>query len=173
MKHTKKKLKAFTILELIFVIIIIAVLSTMAIPKLLATKDDAVLSSIKYTVSLLVKSSVEHNALIGTISDVTDVISLDGDDGWSRTANTQNQEKKSYIYKTDDIECIKFQILDKSIQVLVADFKSNSVSLCSKVRKLYNLYTNKSDIRNGISINGSPISYIKYKEISLTSSLQL
>lgn len=171
MKNTKKKLRAFTILELIFAIIIISVLSTIAIPKLLATKDDAVISSIKHTVSLLMSSSVEYNAIMGTIKDISDIISLD--DGWSMVANTQNQDKKSYIYKTDDIECIKFQILDKSLQVLVADFQSNSVSMCSKIRKAYNLYINNNDIRNGINMNGSSISYIKYKEIGLISSLQL
>jgi general secretion pathway protein G len=172
MKNTKKKLRAFTILELIFVIIIISVLSTIAIPKLLATKDDAVLSSIKYTVSLLMKSSIEYNAIMGKINNISEVVSLD-DDKWSMTSNTQKQNNRSYIYKTDDIECIKFQILDDVVQILIADSKSNNVDMCSKIRKLYNLYTNKNDTRNGASINGSQISYIKYKEISLTSSMQL
>ena len=172
MKNTKKKLRAFTILELIFVIIRISVLSTIAIPKLLATKDDAVLSSIKYTVSLLMKSSIEYNAIMGKINNISEVVSLD-DDKWSMTSNTQKQNNRSYIYKTDDIECIKFQILDDVVQILIADSKSNNVDMCSKIRKLYNLYTNKNDTRNGASINGSQISYIKYKEISLTSSMQL
>jgi general secretion pathway protein G len=172
MKNTKKKLRAFTILELIFVIIIISVLSTIAIPKLLATKDDAVLSSIKYTVSLLMKSSIEYNAIMGKINNISEVVSLD-DNKWSMTSNTQKQNNRSYIYKTDDIECIKFQILDDVVQILIADSKSNNVDMCSKIRKLYNLYTNKNDTRNGASINGSQISYIKYKEISLTSSMQL
>ncbi len=168
----KKQLSGFTILELIFVIIIISVLSTIAIPRLLATKDDAVLSSIKYTVSLLMKSSIEYNAIIGNIDDISKVVSLD-DIKWNIAPNTQNEDNKSYVYKTDDIECIRFQISDDTIQVLIADFQNNSTGICSKIRKLYNLYSNNNDTRNGASINNSEISYIKYKEISLKSSMQL
>ena len=168
----KKQLSGFTILELIFVIIIISVLSTIAIPRLLATKDDAVLSSLKYTVSLLMKSSIEYNAIIGKIKDIKEVVTLD-DVKWRVTDNTKKEANKSYIYKTDDIECIKFQIIDDSMQVLIADSKSNSIGICSKVRKLYNLYSNDNDTRNGTSMDGSEILYIKYKEVSLKSSMQL
>jgi general secretion pathway protein G len=40
MKNNNFK-KAFTMIELIFVIVILGVLSAVAIPKLMATKDDA------------------------------------------------------------------------------------------------------------------------------------
>jgi len=44
MKHTKTR-EAFTMIEFIFVIIIIAILATIAIPRLAATRMDAKLST--------------------------------------------------------------------------------------------------------------------------------
>ncbi len=38
--------KAFTMIEVIFVIVIIGILAAVAIPKLAATRDDAVISAI-------------------------------------------------------------------------------------------------------------------------------
>lgn len=45
--------KAFTMLELIFVIVVIGILSAIAIPKFAATRDDAVVSKARSTVAAL------------------------------------------------------------------------------------------------------------------------
>jgi general secretion pathway protein G len=43
--------KAFTMLELIFVIIVIGILASIAIPKLAATRDDAVITKVRTDVA--------------------------------------------------------------------------------------------------------------------------
>ena len=52
-----KHQKAFTMIELVFVIVVIGILSAIAIPKLAATRDDAVITKARATVAA-VKSAV-------------------------------------------------------------------------------------------------------------------
>ena len=70
--------KAFTILELVFVIAIIGVLSAIAIPKFAATRDSAVISKAKTTVAAIrnaISTEKQKRILRG---DFTNFISLGG-----------------------------------------------------------------------------------------------
>ena len=49
MKHASHN--AFTMIELVFVIVVIGILSAIAIPKLAATRDDAVITKARSTIS--------------------------------------------------------------------------------------------------------------------------
>ena len=153
----KKLVPAFTILELVFVIIIIAILATIAIPNLLATKDDAVLSSIKHEVSLITSSVIQYKTLKGDVNDISQVIAMDNDK-WETSTN-----KKAYLYKINNKECINIKIDSNNIIVLIADNTYNSSNLCSKVRKMYSIQNQDSSDSN----------YHIYKTISLESLLKL
>ena len=73
--------KAFTMMELIFVIVVIGILSAIAIPKFAATRGDAVISKAKATVAS-VRSAIatERQKLIlrGTFAPITSVGSQTG-----------------------------------------------------------------------------------------------
>lgn len=57
--------KAFTMMELIFVIVIIGILSAVAIPKFAATRDDAIIAKARTTVSSIRSAmSTERQKLI-------------------------------------------------------------------------------------------------------------
>ena len=76
--------KAFTMIELVFVIVVIGILATIAIPKFSATRDDAVLVKAKTTVANIrssLSSEVQRRALAGIYTQVTD---LGGQTGYEK-----------------------------------------------------------------------------------------
>lgn len=71
--------KAFTMIELIFVIVILGVLAAVAIPKLSATRDDAKISSMAHAIktgaSEIVANVVSQGSADSNLSDLSDVLS--------------------------------------------------------------------------------------------------
>jgi len=68
--------KAFTMIELIFVILIISILSIFALPRLMQTKDDALISNTKNTIATIrasISTTKQQHALHG---DFAPLISL-------------------------------------------------------------------------------------------------
>ena len=69
--------KAFTIIELIFVIIIIAILSAVALPRLSATRDDALIAkNSEYIVGIMTEISTYSTAHGESKDDLSEMSSL-------------------------------------------------------------------------------------------------
>lgn len=67
--------KAFTMLELVFVIVVIGILSAIAIPKFAATRDDAQISKARAEVGAMrsaVATERQKRILRGVFTDITD-----------------------------------------------------------------------------------------------------
>jgi len=67
--------KAFTMLELIFVIVVIGILSAIAVPKFAATRDDAVISKARNEVAAMrsaIATARQKRILKGSFTDLTD-----------------------------------------------------------------------------------------------------
>ena len=65
--------KAFTMIELVFVIVVIGILSAVAIPKFAATRDDAVITRGRATVASLrsaLSTLRQKNILKGSFNDI-------------------------------------------------------------------------------------------------------
>lgn len=63
--------KSFTMIELVFVIVIIGILSAVAIPSLFATRDDAIISKARSDISSIRSAIINirnQNVLLGTAS---------------------------------------------------------------------------------------------------------
>jgi general secretion pathway protein G len=73
--------KAFTMLELTFVIVIIGILSAIAIPKFSATRDDAVITKARVTVASLRNAISTERQLRVLRGDFTPITNLDGGTG--------------------------------------------------------------------------------------------
>ena len=61
--------KAFTMIELIFVIVIIGILASIAIPKLAATRDDAINASIAKEIALASSEISSYSVAVGALDN--------------------------------------------------------------------------------------------------------
>lgn len=100
--------KAFTMIELVFVIVIIGILAGIAVPRLAATRDDAevtrTLENIRIAVSDIASFGLSGKDIAGTGIDKMTRISflLDG-------AGSAN-EKAAYITSKKNVKCVKFTV---------------------------------------------------------------
>ncbi|WP_373032852.1 type II secretion system protein [Sulfurovum sp.] len=87
--------KAFTMVELVFVIVVIGILSAIAIPKLAATRDDAEETRAIATVGALrsaIATERQKSILRGVFTDINgsaaeDLLQYGLDSDWSRDGN--------------------------------------------------------------------------------------
>ncbi len=129
---------AFTMMELIFTIIIIAILASIAIPKLSATRDDARMSTVAQNIMTtatevaayaVAKSKIEPK--FTSMSRATKVMV-----NYDQANDTGNYELD--IKWGGDDDCIKLEIQDpeENNSTLIVDKPSTSSNLCKRLQSL-------------------------------------
>lgn len=117
--------KGFSLLELIFAIVVIGVIASFAIPKYLDTRDSAVVSTIKRDVSATITSLQSYHLVNGSIDKISDAITL----------NTTNWVITDSLI-TDKNSCLSIELKtdDDGIKTLELDVDAEKVGICEKIR---------------------------------------
>ena len=128
---------AFSLLELIFAIVILGIVASFAIPKYIDTKDSALVSTIKRDINTAVSSIQSYYLLNQKIDKISDVMTVN-EVNWTVT-DTKLSDKNSCL----SLE-IKITNNIKSLELTVDSTKTTTI--CKKIQdsglitKSYELY---------------------------------
>lgn len=117
---------AFSLLELIFVIVILGIIASFAVPKFMDTKDSASISTIKRDINTAVNSIQSYYLLNQKIEKISDTMNIN-ETNWS-VEDLKITEKNSCLYlevKTNSSDV-------KTIELVVDDTKATTI--CQKIR---------------------------------------
>ena len=120
------KLKAFTLLEMIFAIVVISVIASIAIPKFMTSRDDAVVSTIKQDISTVTTSVQSYFIINGKIDKISDAVNLN--------SAVWNISDSNIIFNDQDNECIKMEIttLDTDVELNLT-LNEDAGTVCEKL----------------------------------------
>ena len=109
--------KGFTMIELIFVIVILGILASVAIPRLAATRTDAEISATVANLRTLLNDVASYYAVKGSFTgakwqDITNVplLKLDG----NNPIDDYNKATNNAILAADGKKCIAIKLVDKT-----------------------------------------------------------
>ncbi|MCI6564095.1 type II secretion system protein [Campylobacter sp.] len=172
--------KGFTMIELIFVIVILGILASVAIPRLAATREDAEISAAVANLRTLVNDATAYYTAKGSFNgvkwnEITNVpIKKSATEAIGDTGATTDAQLK--VGKDND--CIKVKLVDKDTNTnapahIVFTKKNNATGTCDQVLKsapvipyvdskvIYTNKTNKTSttISSAIAIGSSTSVY--------------
>ena len=108
--------KGFSLLELIFAIVVIGIIASFAIPKYMDTRDSALASTIQRDIVSAATSIQSHYLVNRKIDSINDAITL----------NTKNWliDGKKATFK-DNEDCVVLEVKDKKVSISVTSTAGN------------------------------------------------
>lgn len=120
--------KGFSLLELIFAIVVIGVIASFAIPKYLDTKNDAVASTIQRDLATATTSIQSYYLVEGDITNITDAVQLN-------TANWSLDTNNLIMTSTNASNCAKLTI-NKDTKKIIINIDTTLDDICTKLSEL-------------------------------------
>jgi general secretion pathway protein G len=111
--------KAFSMIEVIFVILLMGIIAAVAIPKFNNLTNIAKVSAIKQDVNTIITSIQNYVALHGSIDKISQAVTLD--------TNTWDISDTEVIFKDKDEDCITISINEDSLDISVNEANNNKI----------------------------------------------
>jgi len=132
--------KAFTMIELIFVIVIIGILAAVAIPKLAATRDDAEISKIVANARILLQDFQSYYTSQGNSQwlseDITKVTSIFLETSCGNPVDsTTGISPNTFVLCHDNVVCLSFTTIDEG-NLTIADGTDTTDLICEAVKEV-------------------------------------
>ena len=111
--------KGFTMIELIFVIVILGILASVAVPRLASTREDAEISATVANLRTLISDASAYYVAKGNFNDAkwrdfTNVpLRTGGDDSRTLVAGSTAADTATYISASGK-DCIKIEVKDRT-----------------------------------------------------------
>ena len=111
--------KGFTMIELIFVIVILGILASVAIPRLAATRTDAEIAAAVANIRTLISDAAAYYAVKGEFDSTVkwrDITNVPLYKDWTGVPIDSSDQavKAVYLGVADDKECILLGLVDRS-----------------------------------------------------------
>lgn len=103
--------KGFSLMEMIFAIIIIGIVAGVAVPKLLSNTQDATVATIKQDFNTFIQAIQTYHMVHGKIEKISDAVVVN--------SSNWNAEDLSVEYKEDDKSCLKLVVANDKIETTI------------------------------------------------------
>jgi general secretion pathway protein G len=118
------QLRAFSLIELIFAIVVIAVIASVAIPKLMGINSKAKTSTVSGDISTIVSSVQSYYMVHKKIDKISDSVTLN--------PSVWSIGDKEVIYKENDKDCVKITVEEGSLSLVIEE---SAGGVCGELSK--------------------------------------
>lgn len=109
--NNNKKMRAFSLIELIFAIVVIGIIASVAVPKLLGINNQAKTSTISSDIKTIISSIQNYYLVHKKIDKITDSVNVN--------SSIWEVADKELIYKDGDKDCIKITVNETTLNLAV------------------------------------------------------
>jgi general secretion pathway protein G len=117
-----KTSNAFSLLEMIFAIVIISVIASVAMPKLFGTQSDAQSATLKQDIVTVTNAIQSHYLIHGSVEKISDAVNING--------SIWDISDDEIVYYEKQSACVSVTLLEDSIEV---EINEDVGTICKKL----------------------------------------
>ncbi len=161
---TVKMSKGFTMIELIFVIVIIGILAAVAIPKLAATRDDAKVATALSETGIVLREMTTYYTANGQFNNDKTEMSNIGSLTVATDGDVDTAKGKVFTYQTPkdngELEnCVTFTVKNKDGEVTIAKAATGETALGNVCTGVHAASTFTTNLAKTHKVGGSRVDF--------------